>query len=138
MTDEAKIFLKALYEDRKRKADVMDTESMRRVWSSIVDKYSDQAHFIYELLQNADDAGATRARFVLPANELLFAHNGTRHFSFSDPLSERSDSKHGDLGDVNAITSVGNSNKNTTRSANSASASKPSFNTRTRRTFTKN
>ena len=25
-------------------------------WNSVVDKYSDEAHFLYELLQNSDDA----------------------------------------------------------------------------------
>lgn len=35
------------------------------VWKMVVDKYSDQAHFLYELLQNADDAGATYVRILL-------------------------------------------------------------------------
>ena len=90
---------------------MMNTASMRGIWSSIVEKYSDQAHFIYELLQNADDAGATTARFILRADELIFAHNGTRHFSISDPDNEEIDTANGTLGDVNAITSAANSNK---------------------------
>ncbi len=63
------------------------------------------------LLQNADDAGATHARFVLNDNELIFAHNGTRHFSVTDPNDEELDTVNKTLGDVNAITSVANSNK---------------------------
>ena len=74
-------------------------------------KYSDQAHFIYELLQNADDAHATTARFVLERDRLIFAHNGTRHFSVSNPATEDADSENGTLGDINAITSIANSNK---------------------------
>ena len=38
--------------------------------------YSDQTHFIYELLQNAEDAGATKVRFHLHDDYLAFEHNG--------------------------------------------------------------
>ena len=62
-------------------------------------------------LQNADDAGATHARFELRSNELLFAHNGTRHFSISPLEREDIDTERGTLGDINSITSVANSNK---------------------------
>ena len=58
---------------------------MQGVKNSIAEKYSDQAHFIYELLQNADDAKATSARFVLSEDKLVFAHNGTRRFLFLIP-----------------------------------------------------
>lgn len=83
------------------------------MWRSIVEKYSDQAHFIYELIQNADDAGATSARFVLEEDRLIFAHNGTRHFSISNPETEDIDSRCGMLGDINAITGIAFSNKKT-------------------------
>lgn len=101
----------ALTKDREENAHILDKPSMRGVKKSVVDKYSDQAHFIYELLQNADDAKATSARFILESNRLIFAHNGTRHFSVSDPACEENDSNNGKLGDVNAITSIANSNK---------------------------
>lgn len=48
------------------------------------DFYPDEAHFIYELLQNAEDAGATEVRFELTAHGCSFEHNGTRHFNEQD------------------------------------------------------
>ena len=35
------------------------------VFNGVIDKYSDSAHFIYEMLQNADDAGATEVEMEL-------------------------------------------------------------------------
>ena len=49
-------------------------------WDSVVDKYSDQAHFIYEILQNADDAQAKNAHFELYRDHLDFRHDGKRRF----------------------------------------------------------
>src|SRR5450755_401321 len=43
---------------------------------STVEKYPDPVHFVYELLQNAEDQGAIEARFELSANCLIFYHNG--------------------------------------------------------------
>lgn len=80
---------------------------------SIVDKYSEQAHFIYELLQNADDACATSAKFILTQQHLIFIHDGKRHFSISDPATEDEDRANGKLGDINAITAIGLSTKTT-------------------------
>lgn len=48
------------------------------------DFYPDEAHFIYELLQNAEDAGATEVAFELTARGCFFEHNGTRHFNETD------------------------------------------------------
>ena len=60
------------------------------------DFYPDEAHFIYELLQNAEDAGATEASFELTAQGCAFVHNGSRHF---------------DENDIRAITGIFNSSK---------------------------
>lgn len=60
------------------------------------DFYPEQAHFIYELLQNAEDAGATEVAFELAENACYFEHNGTRHF---------------DEKDIRAITGISNSTK---------------------------
>lgn len=103
--------LQALSKDRSEIANMLEKPAMRGIKNSVVEKYSDQAHFIYELLQNANDAKATTARFVLESDKLIFAHNGTRHFSVSDPAKEEEDSDSGRLGDINAITSIANSNK---------------------------
>ena len=80
-----------LYEDRLENARVLSKDSMRGVKDAVSDKYSDSAHFIYELLQNADDVGATRAEFELLEDRLIFKHNGTRHFSITDPATEKDD-----------------------------------------------
>lgn len=104
-------FLNALIKDREESADTLEKPSMKGVKSSVIDKYTDQAHFIYELLQNADDTKATYAKFKLYHDKLVFAHNGERHFSVSSPDNEEQDRENGKLGDVNAILSIGNSSK---------------------------
>lgn len=106
-----KVFFEALTKDRSENADTLEKPSMSGIKKSVVEKYSDQAHFIYELLQNADDVKATYVRFVLEKDRLIFAHNGKRHFSVTDPSHEKEDSENGRLGDINAITSIANSNK---------------------------
>jgi hypothetical protein len=58
--------------------------------------YPDNAHFIYELLQNAEDAKASHARFRLTKESLIFEHDGSRLFSARD---------------VESITSIGDSTK---------------------------
>ncbi|MBQ5990728.1 MAG: AAA family ATPase [Oscillospiraceae bacterium] len=113
MNQQEQKYMEALYRDRSESADTFEKPSNRTMWRSIVEKYSDQAHFIYELIQNADDAGATSARFVLEKDRLIFAHNGKRYFSISNPVSEDADSKEGRLGDINAITGIAFSNKTT-------------------------
>lgn len=111
MTEQEKYYFEALSKDRSDSANTLEKPSMRGIKSSVVEKYSDQAHFIYELLQNADDAKATSARFVLHKDKLIFAHNGTRRFSVSNPATEAEDSENNALGDINSITSIANSNK---------------------------
>ncbi|WP_075980805.1 AAA domain-containing protein [Bacillus massilinigeriensis] len=106
------IYFDQLSKGREHIADILEVPALRGVKTSVVEKYSDQAHFIYELLQNANDAEATSARFVLRKDKLIFAHNGTRRFTISDPANEKEDSESGKLGDINAITSIANSNKN--------------------------
>lgn len=111
MTKQEETYFLALSKDRSEIADVLERRAVRGYKDSVVEKYSDQAHFIYELLQNADDVCATRARFILEDNRLIFEHNGSRHFSVSDPKNEDIDSENQALGDINAITSIANSNK---------------------------
>ena len=80
-------------------------------WDSVVDKYSDQAHFIYEILQNADDAMARNAHFELYKDCLVFRHDGKRRFSISNPDAYQQDKKENKVGDINGITSIGASGK---------------------------
>jgi len=62
----------------------------------LTELYPDNAHFIYELLQNAEDPGATHVSFTLSETLVEFEHNGNRMF---------------ELKDVESITSIGNSTK---------------------------
>ena len=111
MTEQEQQWFNALTKDRAENADTLEKPSMRGVQRSVVDKYSDQAHFIYELLQNADDVNATTATFRLEENGLYFTHNGSVRFTVSNPQNEEVDTKNGTLGHINAITSIANSNK---------------------------
>ncbi len=113
MTENELHLFEELTKDRKDSARVLNKTSLQGVKNTVVDKYSDQAHFIYELLQNADDTGATSAEFSLQEDCLIFKHNGTKHFTITNPDSdaEANDAQNGTLGDINAITAVANSNK---------------------------
>lgn len=111
MNEQERLWFDSLTADRMDSANMLEKPSMRGVQRSVVDKYSDQAHFIYELLQNADDVGATSARFRLQKDGLYFIHNGSIHFTVSDPEREDADKNTGVLGHINSITSIANSNK---------------------------
>src|ERR1700748_269133 len=50
------------------------------------DFYPDRAHFVYELLQNAEDAEATAVSFTLLPDRLLCEHDG-RPFTLEDVTS---------------------------------------------------
>lgn len=67
----------------------------------LVGIYEKPTHFVYELLQNADDALATKACFELKNDSLIFSHNGSKDFTIKDIIS---------------ITGVGNSTKKDTQS----------------------
>ena len=111
MTEEERRLFEKLAKDRSESADMLDKPSMRGMKRSVIEKYSEPAHFIYELLQNADDVSASKVRFILQEDDLLFIHDGKRHFQVTDPDTEDEDSRTNSLGDLNAITSVANSNK---------------------------
>jgi len=53
----------------------------------LTELYPDNAHFIYELLQNAEDAQATAVEFILHDDSIEFEHNGDRLFSINDVYS---------------------------------------------------
>ena len=76
-------------------------ESMRRnnfergIKNLTVDKYTEPLHFIYELLQNAEDQDATEVHFIVGKDRLEFRHNGK-------PFTRQ---------DVSSITGIGNTQK---------------------------
>lgn len=49
---------------------------LRRALERIIQLYTDKSHFVYELLQNAEDAGASRIKFEQYADRLVVMHNG--------------------------------------------------------------
>ena len=51
---------------------------------SFTELYSDKFHFIYELLQNADDAQASEISFNLTREALEIRHDGKNLFNFND------------------------------------------------------
>ena len=67
----------------------------RGIFASVVDKYPDPVHFVYELLQNAEDQGASCVKFRLESRRLVFEHDG-------DPFTPQ---------DVENITGIGNTQK---------------------------
>ena len=93
----------------KDKLDDWRTYSKRTnigIWKSVIEKYPETAHFIYELIQNADDALATEVMIFLFKDKLVFKHNGKRQFSITDAREQ-----YGKIGDINSITSVACSTK---------------------------
>lgn len=104
MTD----LFRKLSESRRKVAETLANPATAGLWRLIVDKYSGKAHFVYELLQNADDAGAKNVRLLLKYNQFRFIHDGSRHFSVSDVDTEDTDEK---VGDINALCSIGHSTK---------------------------
>ena len=89
-------WLDALRDKRTRWVDASRENNFDRgIWNATVDKYADPSHFIFELLQNAEDVGATRVRFTLEDDRIVFEHDG-RAF---------------DRGDIDGITGIGNTTK---------------------------
>lgn len=95
----------ALHQSRTEDFKIFNKKSYRGVWSSIIDKYPESAHFVYELLQNADDAEASEVQITINHQEMLFKHNGTKHFDITAEDAVP-------VGDINSITGIGDSSKN--------------------------
>ncbi|MDR2201710.1 MAG: ATP-binding protein, partial [Clostridiales bacterium] len=64
--------------------------------SLLTDLYKEPEHFIYELIQNAEDALASEVKIKLYTDRLVFSHNGTRLF---------------DINDIRSITGIGDTTK---------------------------
>ncbi len=68
--------------------------------------YSERTHFIFELIQNAEDAGATELAFELFADRLELRHDG-RPFTEADVRGVVGVGKSGKSGDLTAIGKFG-------------------------------
>ncbi|NLX98634.1 MAG: hypothetical protein GXY83_20945 [Rhodopirellula sp.] len=77
-------FLDKLAEQRRKFLDGIAANEGDISLGIFEDFYPDQAHFVFELLQNAEDAGASEAKFALVEDGCWFEHNGRRSFSESD------------------------------------------------------
>src|ERR1700751_2633240 len=95
-TAQKKTFLDDLIEKRRKLIDALDANKGEVNLDIFEDFYPDRAHFVYELLQNAEDAGATAVTFTLTQNRLVCEHDGSRTFTEAD---------------VAAITGIHNSTK---------------------------
>ena len=126
MTDQQRQWFNEFAATKRQEIQGIDRGGDNRIWKFISDHYSDKAHFLYELIQNADDAGATEATFELYSDavdapgrdRLVFRHNGTKHFTITGPApkdgSEYKEARrNGQLNSVYSICTVGNSTKDT-------------------------
>ncbi|SHL85582.1 hypothetical protein SAMN05216428_107104 [Nitrosospira sp. Nsp11] len=89
-------FFRKLIEKRRTLIDALDANKGEVNLDIFEDFYPDKAHFVYELLQNAEDAGAIEVAFTLSADRLICEHDGQRKFTEAD---------------VSAITGIHNSTK---------------------------
>lgn len=96
MVESFEAWLEALRKKRERwVAASHENDFDRGIWNATVEKYADPTHFIFELLQNAEDADATWARFELTSDAVIFDHDGR-------PFERR---------DIEGITGIGNTTK---------------------------
>ncbi len=96
MSETFETWLRQLREKRQRWVEAShENDFDRGIWNATVEKYADPTHFIFELLQNAEDAGANQASFRLETGSIVFEHNG-RPFNRSD---------------IEGITGIGNTKK---------------------------
>ena len=72
-----------LYSEIKKDNRIKYGTNYEKVLNIIINQYSDRTHFIYEILQNAEDACATYIKFDLHKEFLEIRHNG-RPFNTSD------------------------------------------------------
>lgn len=56
--------------------DLNDKEDLIEALSIVTQLYTDKAHLVYELLQNAEDCGAKQVKFIMYCDKLEFYHDG--------------------------------------------------------------
>jgi hypothetical protein len=88
-------FLDEVHAKRQKLAAVLVDEDYSGIRAIVEELYPDRAHFLFELLQNAEDAGATEVSFDLRPDTLILQHDGR-------PFDER---------DVWGITNIGKGTK---------------------------
>lgn len=111
-TKEELYLFNKLQEKRKIQVLNMKDHSMSGLVRGASDIYPDPAHFVYELLQNADDAKASKAAFYLYNDHLVFKHNGKRQFTITEDGELGEEVKPSPYGDINSITAYSSSKDN--------------------------
>lgn len=104
LTEEQREIFEALHQDRVEDYKVFSKRNYGGLFKGVIEKYPESAHFVFELLQNADDANATEVSILLKQDRLLFKHNGSKHFDVAPPNSDIN-------ADINSITGIGDSTK---------------------------
>jgi hypothetical protein len=93
---------------RKKYTDaVRENEFEEGILSLLSELYPDEAHFVFELLQNAEDAEATNVVFELMPESLRVTHDGKRLFNRKDIEGITSIAKSPKKDDVNKIGKFG-------------------------------
>lgn len=108
LTEEEERFFQILHEKKLSHHETF--KEYPGLWDNIVDQYKETAHFVYELLQNADDALATKVYITIDHQGLIFRHNGKVHFNITEE-PKTGEVKKKKRGHINAICSVGDSTK---------------------------
>lgn len=106
MTKEQKVLFEKLSKKRKTFAELSQDPDYKGMWEVLIKGiYSEDAHFIYELLQNAEDAKASCVKFILKEEGLYFIHDGSILFNVTD-IDNQNENGH-----INAITALGRTGK---------------------------
>lgn len=83
--------------NRLKAAETFNNRLFSGLFRATADIYPDPAHFVYELLQNADDVEADSVEFILDKDVLYFKHNGKIKFNVTSDDNKP-------LGHINSIT----------------------------------
>ncbi len=106
MTEQEKNWFEKLRKKRANFANELKDPDYKKIWNRLIyDIYSDKTHFIYELIQNAEDVKATTVEFILKEKGLYFKHNGNIHFTITDVDKPKEN------GHINALTAIGRTGK---------------------------
>lgn len=84
-------------QNRLKAAETFGSHLFSGLFRATADIYPDPAHFVYELLQNADDVEADTVEFILDKDVLFFKHNGKIKFNVTSDSQKP-------LGHINSIT----------------------------------
>ena len=79
---------------------------LRRALERIIQLYTDKSHFVYELLQNAEDCGASKIKFFQYEDRLEVLHDG-RPFSLNNLQGLCDIGKSDKINDLNQIGEFG-------------------------------